>query len=69
MNFDLALLKSIRVSEKKTLQFRIEGFNAFNHTQFFGPAAVDGGITTALFGHVVNAAPPRLMQAALKFAF
>jgi hypothetical protein len=47
----------------------MEAFNAFNHTQFFGPAAVDGGITTALFGQVVNAAPPRLMQAALKFNF
>jgi hypothetical protein len=68
LNFDLALLKSIRLNEK-VLQFRLEAFNALNHTQFFGPAAVDGGITTALFGHVVNAAPPRLMQAALKFTF
>lgn len=50
-------------------EFRLVAFNAFNHTQFFGPAAVDGGITTALFGHVVNATPPRLMQAALKFRF
>lgn len=69
LNFDLALLKSIRLSESKSLQFRLETFNTFNHTQFFGPAAVDGGISTALFGHVVNAAPPRLAQLALKFIF
>ncbi|HEV2199592.1 MAG TPA: carboxypeptidase regulatory-like domain-containing protein [Bryobacteraceae bacterium] len=69
LNFDVALLKSIRLSESKALQFRLETFNTFNHTQFFGPAAVDGGISTALFGHVVNAAPPRLAQLALKFTF
>jgi hypothetical protein len=69
LNFDLALLKSIRLRESKALEFRLEAFNAFNHVQFFGPAAVDGGIDTALFGQVVNAAPPRLMQVALKFTF
>jgi hypothetical protein len=69
VNFDLALLKTFTVSGEKTLQFRIEAFNAFNHSQFFGPTAVDGGITTPLFGQVVNAAPPRVMQAALKFLF
>jgi len=30
---------------------------------------VDGGITTPLFGQVVNAAPPRVMQVALKYLF
>jgi hypothetical protein len=68
-NVDLALMKTITLAQEKTLQFRIEAFNAFNHTQFFGPTAVDGGITTPLFGQVVNAAPPRVMQAALKFFF
>jgi len=69
LNFDLALLKSIPLGESRALIFRLEAFNAFNHTQFFGPSAVDGGISTALFGHAVNAASPRLMQAALKFTF
>jgi hypothetical protein len=68
-NFDLALLKSFRLSESRALEFRVETFNTFNHTQFFGPAAVNGDISSSLFGHVVNAAPPRLMQLALKFAF
>jgi hypothetical protein len=68
LNFDLALLKSMRPGETM-VQFRLETFNTFNHAQFFGPAAVDGGVNTSLFGKVVNAAPPRLVQVALKFTF
>ncbi len=68
-NFDLALLKSFQLSESKHLEFRLETFNTFNHTQFFGPAAVNGDRTSVLFGQVVKAAPPRLMQAALKLTF
>jgi hypothetical protein len=68
-NTDLALLKSISVSETKTLQLRLETFNVFNHTQFFGPQAVNGNISSPLFGQIVKAAPPRLMQLAVKFAF
>ena len=52
-----------------TLEFRFETFNLFNHTQFFGPAAVDGDVDNPLFGHVVSALLPRLMQVALKFKF
>ena len=69
LNFDIALLKSFHVSESKILQFRLETFNTFNHTQFFGPVAVDGDIDSNLFGRVVKAGPPRLMQLALKFTF
>jgi hypothetical protein len=65
----MALLKTLQFTESRSLQFRIEAFNAFNHTNFFGPAAVNGDINSTLFGQVVNAAPPRLMQAALKFLF
>ena len=69
-NTDLALARSIHLTETKALELRLETFNVFNHTQFFGPAAVNGDVDNAnLFGHVVNAAAPRLMQAALKFTF
>jgi hypothetical protein len=68
-NCDIALMKSFDLSESKTLQFRLETFNTFNHAQFFGPAAVNGNINSANFGQVVRAAPPRLMQLALKFSF
>jgi Carboxypeptidase regulatory-like domain len=68
-NTDLALQRNFTISEAKTLQFRLESFNIFNHTQFFGPTAVSGDVDNPLFGHVINAASPRLMQLALKFTF
>ena len=68
-NFDMALLKNVRLTEAKSLQFRLEGFNVFNHAQFFGPQAVDGNIDSSTFGQVVNAAPPRLVQLGAKFLF
>jgi hypothetical protein len=36
---------------------------------FFGPVAVDGDFNSSTFGKVVKAAPPRLVQIALKFTF
>jgi hypothetical protein len=68
-NYDVALLKNLRLTESKSLQFRLEGFNVFNHAQFYGPTAVDGNIGSANFGQVVNAASPRLVQLAAKFFF
>ena len=68
-NYDIALIKNLPVSESKSLQFRFEGFNAFNHAQFYGPASVNGNINSSTFGQVVSAAAPRLMQAAVKFIF
>jgi hypothetical protein len=68
-NFDIALKKTFQLTESKALEFRAESFNTFNHSQFFGPAAVNGDIDSSLFGQVVRAAPPRLMQFALKYIF
>jgi Carboxypeptidase regulatory-like domain len=36
-NADMALLKIFKISEGKTLQFRAEAFNAFNHPSFNAP--------------------------------
>ena len=69
MNFDISLMKSFKFSETKTLQLRWETFNTFNHAQFFGPSAVNGDFDNNLFGQVVKAAAPRLMQLAAKFTF
>ena len=68
-NYDLAVIKNLPLTESKSLQFRFEGFNVFNHAQFYGPASVNGNINSATFGQVVSAAAPRLMQAAVKFVF
>ena len=68
-NYDMALLKNVRLTESKSLQFRLEGFNVFNHAQFFGPQSVDGNINSSSFGQVVSANPPRLVQLGAKFFF
>jgi hypothetical protein len=68
-NYDMALLKNLRLTEAKSFQFRVEAFNIFNHAQFFGPQAVDGNISSATFGQVISAAPPRLVQLGAKFIF
>jgi len=47
----------------------VESFNVFNHTQFTGPGSVDGNIGSSTFGNAISAAPPRILQAALKFTF
>lgn len=65
----MALEKDVRLSESRSLEFRLEAFNALNHAQFYGPAAVNGNISSANFGQVVSAAPPRLVQLAAKFFF
>jgi hypothetical protein len=68
-NYDIALMKSVPLTESKSLQFRMEGFNVFNHAQFFGPAAVNGNMNSSTFGQVVGAGSPRLLQAAVKLIF
>ena len=69
VNFDIALLKNIRLTESQSVDFRFEAFNAFNHAQFFGAAAVKGNISSAGFGRVVSAGTPRVIQVAAKFRF
>jgi hypothetical protein len=68
-NFDLTLQKNVRLTEARVLEFRAEAFNAFNHTQFYGPAAVDGQVEDTNFGSIVSAAAPRLVQLVAKFSF
>jgi hypothetical protein len=68
-NYDMALMKSVALSESKSLQFRMEAFNVFNHAQFFGSGSVDGNMNSSNFGQVVGAGSPRLLQAAVKLIF
>jgi len=68
-NWDLALLKTIPFSESRSLELRLETFNTFNHPQFDGASSVNGNFTSATFGQVVSAAPPRIAQLGAKFNF
>ena len=43
-NWDMQLTKNFRLTESKSLDLRIEAFNAFNHAQFYGAGSVDGEV-------------------------
>jgi hypothetical protein len=68
-NFDMTLQKTLRLTEAKSVEFRAEAFNVFNHAQFYGAAPVDGQRGDPSFGRIESAAAPRLMQIAGKFTF
>ena len=65
-NFDIALYKNVKFTEDKTLQFRVELFNAFNTPQFFLPT---NDLTSATAGRVLGAGDSRQIQFGLKFNY
>ena len=69
MNTDLTLLKSLSFGSRQAVQFRLEMFNVFDTAQFYGAGSVDGNVDSATFGQIVRAAPPRLVQLAVKYSF
>ena len=54
------------MGESRSLEFRAEFFNAFNHTQFMNP---DNFGQDSTFGQITQARDPRIIQFALKFYF
>jgi hypothetical protein len=68
-NLDATVSREFSMPEKTSFEFRAEAFNVFNHAQFFGPASVEGNISSATFGQAVSAMPPRLMQVAVRYRF
>ena len=66
-NWDISLIKNTKITEALNLQFRVEGYNVFNHAQF-NPPVNDRSQST--FGQIQNSSvPPRIMQFAFKFLF
>jgi hypothetical protein len=65
-NLDLALFKNFDLTHGMRLQFRLESFNALNHTQF---NAVSTNLINANFGVVTGARAGRINQLGLKFIF
>jgi len=68
-NYDMAVTKNLPIRESKSLLFRVEAFNVFNHAQFNGPTSIDGDIGSSTFGSAISAAPPRILQCSLKASF
>src|SRR5277367_6134291 len=80
-NWDFAVVKDTRITERVNLQFRAELFNMFNHTQFLTPSGITGftpippaqgggfAPTSASFGQVPGTLPGRIGQLSLKLYF
>lgn len=65
-DFDLSVGRTFKVAESKSVEFRSEFFNAFNHAQFYNP---DHFGFDANFGQITQARDPRIIQFALKFYY
>lgn len=48
-NFDLALIKNTKLTERFTAQFRADAFNVFNHINFGQPIPQGGGAASLVF--------------------
>lgn len=78
-DWDISIMKNFKVTESKSIQFQSNFFNAFNHTQFFGPTSDGGSLGgSGTFGQVTtdstpSSSPyyrgPRIIQFALKAFF
>jgi Carboxypeptidase regulatory-like domain/TonB dependent receptor len=64
--FDLSLSKIFTITEGKTLEFKWENFNAFNHVNLANPNAV---VDQSGAGQITAAADMREMQFGLHFRF
>jgi hypothetical protein len=69
-NLDMGLIKRTPISENVNIEFRMEVFNVFNHTNFFiTSTALPQNINAATFGQITETFDPRIFQFALKLNF
>jgi Carboxypeptidase regulatory-like domain/TonB dependent receptor-like, beta-barrel len=66
VNTDFGLMKTTRITESTSLEFRAEFFNIFNHTQFRNPS---GDFSSENFGVVTSARAPRIGQLSARFVW
>ena len=66
-NTDIAIEKQTPLTERLNTEFRVEFYNAWNHTQFANP---DGNFSDFTFGQIQKTREdPRVIQFALKLLF
>jgi hypothetical protein len=65
-NWNLALFKQFQVGETQRVQFRLEGFNWINHSNWGG---VNADPTSATFGKVTGKSSQRELQLSLRYSF
>jgi outer membrane receptor protein involved in Fe transport len=76
VNMDLALAKTTAITERVSLEFRVEYFNALNHPEFAQPTFVDNAtnINSVDFGQITTTGTfrgptPRIGQLAARITF
>ena len=80
VNFDAALSRLFKLTERFSLQARLDAFNVFNIVNFVGAISPAGTVTgystlstnmnsTANFGRVQSAFDPRILQFSMKVIF
>ena len=72
-NWNMSLFKSVKI-DRARMQFRVEAYNVFNHTQFSNVNTDPrfdalGNQVNLSFGQVTAARDPRIMQFALRISF
>src|SRR3989442_15563858 len=66
-NFDVALVRTIRVSDLTRAQFRTDFYNVFNHPNFVAPPTMQNFADAPDFGAIFVARSARIVQFGLKF--
>jgi len=67
--WDLSLFKNVKIGERVSSQFRLEAFNAFNHTNY---TTLNTSFTLSpnnTFGQVTGARDARIVQLGAKISF
>jgi hypothetical protein len=62
----MTLAKTTKLTERVSLQLRLDSFNLFNHAQFKNP---DTNIFSDTFGQVTDTYAPRILQLGARFQF
>jgi hypothetical protein len=68
-NLDASLFKSFKFTERWSAQFRIEAFNAFNHTQFGQPGSLNYTVPGTFASITALRGAPRIAQVVGKIFF
>jgi len=66
-NVDMALSRTIRVSDAMRAQFRTDFYNVFNHPNLVAPPSMQNFVDSPDFGALFVARSPRIVQFGLKF--
>lgn len=80
-NFDMGLSKSVAITDRARIAFRLDTFNTFNHHQYAinvgglatggsgGGSSISNGLGDSLGGQITSASPGRILQLSGKLTF